>query len=234
LAADFSINQFSYISRLLLWHGRNSYKRSANLGQFVIHRGLIISFIQAVFSAIFYFAAIAIYNGWLLVGYATIYTMTPVFSLVLDEDVSDVIAFRYPELYKELQQGRALSYKTFFTWTFTSVYQAGVIMLLSLFLFDNNLVNIVSITFTALILTELLNVAFLVHTWNRWIVISEISTFVIYIISMLILPYFDILFIFSWDFIWRVGLVTIVSCVPPFLVGIIRKKLDPPSYSKLT
>lgn len=39
LAADFSINQFSYVSRLLLWHGRNSYKRSARLGQFIIHRG---------------------------------------------------------------------------------------------------------------------------------------------------------------------------------------------------
>jgi phospholipid-translocating ATPase len=24
LAADFSVNQFSYISRLLIWHGRNS------------------------------------------------------------------------------------------------------------------------------------------------------------------------------------------------------------------
>lgn len=27
LAADFSITQFSFISKLLLWHGRNSYKR---------------------------------------------------------------------------------------------------------------------------------------------------------------------------------------------------------------
>lgn len=50
LAADFSINQFSYITKLLVWHGRNSYKRSAKLAQFVIHRGLIISIIQAVFS----------------------------------------------------------------------------------------------------------------------------------------------------------------------------------------
>jgi phospholipid-translocating ATPase len=56
LAADFSINQFSYLAKLLLWHGRNSYKRSAKLSQFVIHRGLIISVIQAVFSSIFFFA----------------------------------------------------------------------------------------------------------------------------------------------------------------------------------
>ena len=37
-----------------------------------------------------------------LSSYATIYTMAPVFSLVLDEDVKDEIALRYPELYKDL------------------------------------------------------------------------------------------------------------------------------------
>ena len=46
LAADFSITQFSHLARLVLWHGRNCYLRSAMLSQFVIHRGLIISFIQ--------------------------------------------------------------------------------------------------------------------------------------------------------------------------------------------
>jgi len=55
LAADFSITQFSHLTKLLLWHGRNSYKRSAKLSQFVIHRGLIIAVIQAVFSSIFFF-----------------------------------------------------------------------------------------------------------------------------------------------------------------------------------
>lgn len=40
LAADFSVTQFSFLTRLLVWHGRNSYKRSAKLAQFVIHRGM--------------------------------------------------------------------------------------------------------------------------------------------------------------------------------------------------
>jgi phospholipid-translocating ATPase len=73
LAADFSVTQFSYLTKLLLWHGRNSYRRSAKLAQFVIHRGLIISVMQAAFSAIFYFAPIALYQGWLMVGYATVF-----------------------------------------------------------------------------------------------------------------------------------------------------------------
>jgi phospholipid-translocating ATPase len=102
LAADFSITQFQHLSRLMLWHGRNSYKRSASLAHFVIHRGLIISTIQAVFSALFYFSPIAIYQGFLLVGYTTIYTMAPVFSLVLDQDISESTALIFPELYKEL------------------------------------------------------------------------------------------------------------------------------------
>jgi phospholipid-translocating ATPase len=47
-------------------------------------------------------SAIALYQGWLQVGYATLYTMAPVFSLVLDRDVNEDLALLYPELYKEL------------------------------------------------------------------------------------------------------------------------------------
>ena len=50
LAADFSILQFRYLTKLLVWHGRNSYKRSAKLAQFVIHRGVIMSVCQVMFS----------------------------------------------------------------------------------------------------------------------------------------------------------------------------------------
>lgn len=41
LASDFSITQFSHIARLLLVHGRNTYKNTASLSQFIIHRGEI-------------------------------------------------------------------------------------------------------------------------------------------------------------------------------------------------
>lgn len=68
LAADFSITQFSHLANLLLVHGRRSYKRSAALSQFVIHRGLIISTMQAVFSAVFYFSSVPLYQGFLMVG----------------------------------------------------------------------------------------------------------------------------------------------------------------------
>ena len=83
LASDVSILEFKYVKNLILWHGRNSYKRAASLSQFVIHRGLIISILQMAFSIIFYNVAIPIYNGMLMLGYATFYTSLPVLSIVL-------------------------------------------------------------------------------------------------------------------------------------------------------
>lgn len=49
LAADFSVTQFKHLGRLLMVHGRNSYKRSAALSQFVIHRSLCISTMQVLY-----------------------------------------------------------------------------------------------------------------------------------------------------------------------------------------
>ena len=234
LAADFSITQFSHVAPLILWHGRQAYKKSARLSQFVIHRGLIISIIQAVFSALFFFAAIPIYSGWLQVGYATFYTMLPVFSLVLDVDVDEQKVFLYPELYRELQKGRPLSYKTFYIWLFQSVYQGGIIMILVLMLFEAKFLNIVAITFSALIASELLNVALEIHTWHRLMVAAEIGSVLVYIASLFLLPeYFDLTFIFSWAFTWKVAFITTVSCLPPAVVKYLHGKYNPSAQSKV-
>ena len=203
---------------------------------------------QAVFSAIFYFAPIALYQGLLVVGYSTVFTMAPVFSLVLDKDVSEDVALLYPELYKELRKGRSLSYKTFFTWLLISVYQGGAIMLLAIWLFPANFMNIVSISFTALILNELLMVAFEITTWHRYMIYAEFATFILYLASMAFLdvsfgnplicsvcahPDVDANFIATWHFVWRVLVITAVSSLPLYVFKRIRRCIAPPSYSKL-
>ena len=99
LAADFSILSFKDIKHLITWHGRLSYKRSASLSQFVVHRGMIISFMQAIFTVVFYFVTIPIFNGYLILGYSTYYTSLPVFALVLDEDVTREKVDKFPALY---------------------------------------------------------------------------------------------------------------------------------------
>lgn len=235
LAADFSIKQFRYLGRLLMWHGRNSYKRSAALSQFVIHRGLIISVMQAVFSCVFYFASVSLFPGFLMIGYGTFYTMFPVSSLVLDEDVPSDIALIYPELYKDLGKGRSLSYKTFFIWVLISIYQGGIIMFGGLLLFDQDFIHVVSITFTALILTELIMVAFTIRTWHWLMLFAEVISLALYVGTLAVLKnYFDQKFLVSAEFAWKVVVITLVSCLPLYILKYLRRKYAPPSYSKLT
>eukprot|EP00092_Neocalanus_flemingeri_P013376 GFUD01014420.1.p1 GENE.GFUD01014420.1~~GFUD01014420.1.p1 ORF type:complete len:564 (+),score=167.39 GFUD01014420.1:113-1693(+) len=234
LASDFSISQFSHIGRLLLVHGRNSYKRSASLSQFVIHRGLIITVMQAIFSAVFYFSSVSLYQGFLMVGYATVYTMLPVFALVLDRDVTGEIAITYPELYKELTKGRSLSYKTFFIWVLISIYQGGVIIFGALLLFEDEFIHVVAISYTALILTELTMVALTIRTWHPIMLLAEVASILIYFLSLIVLrDFFDSDFIQSVDFVWKTLVITSVSCLPLYLVKFLRKRFSPPSYQKL-
>ena len=78
-------------------------------------------------------------------------------------------------------------------------------MIMSLVLFENEFLNIVAISFTALILNELIMVALEITTWfafslcapsggadmscrHTYMVISEIVTLLIYMISIAFLP----------------------------------------------
>uniref|UniRef100_A0A7S1TBX7 Phospholipid-transporting ATPase n=1 Tax=Compsopogon caeruleus TaxID=31354 RepID=A0A7S1TBX7_9RHOD len=238
LAADFSITTFSHLTRLFLWHGRNSYRRSARLAQFVMHRGLIISVIQMVFSALFFYAAISQYDSWILVGYATVFTMFPVFSLVLDHDVSESVALTYPELYRDLQKGRSLNLKTFLTWVFKSIYQGTAIMVLSVYFLQDDefftILHISAISFTALIITELLMVALEIHTWHWVMFAAEVCSLASYVAAIFLLSeVFDRSVIFRAGFLGKVVLVTLVSCLPVTIGKFLKRTFAPPAYSKV-
>ncbi|EGW35042.1 uncharacterized protein SPAPADRAFT_48092 [Spathaspora passalidarum NRRL Y-27907] len=237
LAADFSIDQFYYLSKLLLWHGRNSYKRSAKLGQFIIHRGLLISVAQAVYSISSKFEPLALYQGWLMVGYSTFYTMAPVFSLTLDCDIDEHLTKLYPELYRELTLGKSLSYKTFFMWVFISLFQGSVIQLFSQqfhSLADSKFTIMVALSFSCLIYNELIMVAISIYKWNRVMAATIIITLLIYIGSIPFLTdYFDLKYVWSISYLWQVSLILVVSLFPVWLVQYLNRKLRPPSYAKV-
>lgn len=237
LSADFSVDQFCYLIKLLLWHGRNSYKRSAKLSQFVIHRGLLISVAQAVYSISSKFEPLALYQGWLMVGYSTIYTMAPVFSLTLDCDIREHLTKLYPELYRELTLGKSLSYRTFFVWVLISLFQGSVIQLASqLFqsLAEPHFPKLVAISFTCLICNELFMVALLINTWNRTMVVAIVTTAVIYAVSIPFLSdYFDLHYVASISFYWQSIVTLLVSLFPVWAWKYLSHRIRPPSYAKV-
>jgi len=233
LAADYSILKFKHLSRLLLWHGRLSYKRSAILSNFVIHRGLIISIIQAIFCLTFYRLSIPIYNGVLLLGYSTVFTMFPVFSLIFDKDIDIDRALKYPPLYKSLQRGRELSLKTFLIWLWKSVYQGATIMLLSFYLFDDSFYNIVTITFTALIISEMLNITSELNQVGLFTAVSVFASMLMYLLTIIILKSDINAGTITLKFLYYVFSLTLVSWLPLQAMKVLMNILEPSEQQKI-
>ena len=179
---------------LFLWHGRLSYVRTSTLANLVIHRGFIVSTIQYLFMVAFYFITMNIYNGYLNMFYGTVFTNFLVFSMVFDVDIPRHQVFNYPSLYKLIQEGNELSFKTFTIWIFKAIFQGSVIILLTLILFNDNFLNIVTITFTALIFMEYLTIMVIVRTWHRMIVFGLLLSLVAYLVCFFL---FNDLFLLS-------------------------------------
>ncbi len=94
----------------------------------------------------------------MILGYTSAFTAFPVISLLFDRDTDIKNVVKFPSLYKILQKGRELSTKSFLWWFWKSLFQASVIMIFGVRLFDNVYLKIATVTFTILILAELLNV----------------------------------------------------------------------------
>lgn len=133
-----------------------------------------------------------------------------------------------------LRKSREMNAKTFFVWVWISIYQGIIIMVMSLLMFEQSFVRIVTITFTALILSEILNVLTTIHHMNRYILGSQILTLLIYWLSLILFRnYLDTSKIDS-DFLYKVGLIVCASWTPIFIVRCLYKRIAPSEEDKIT
>lgn len=108
-------------------------------------------------------------------------------------------------------------------------------MIMSLILFENEFINIVAISFTSLIVNELIMVALEITTWHLYMVIAEVVTLLIYILSMVLLPeYFDLSLVFSLRFLWKVAVIVAVSSLPLYVYKAVKSRFAPANYAKLS
>jgi len=86
--------------------------------------------------------------------------------------------------------------------------------MLGLFMFRDSFANIVMITFTALILIEILNVYTQIHVFTAKMMLMQIASAVVYMVSLMLLhEYFDLQYI-DGQFVSKVVFIVIVSWLP--------------------
>ena len=233
LASDFSIKKFKYLMHLFLWHGRLSYVRTSVLANLVIHRGFIVTTIQYLFMIAFYFITMNIYNGYLNMFYGTVFTNLLVFSMIFDVDIPKHQVFNYPILYRLIQEGNELSLKMFCFWVFKAIFQGSVIILLALYLFDDPFLEIITITFTALLLTEYLTIAIIVRTWHRMIFVGLLLSFLSYLICLLFFNEAFLLSQLSLENYSKIVFLVICGWLPFAFIYLCRRKCCPSVVDKI-
>lgn len=233
LASDFSITKFKHLTDLLLWHGRNSYKRGAIMSQFVIHRGLIISIMQVYFTILFGYLQIPLFNGYLMLGYTTVYTMLPVFALIFDEDVDRKTALTFPILYKNLQKGRELTTKTFYAWLWKSIYQAFIIVMMNIAFFEQPFIDFVATNFTALIFVQLMNTITETHNYNLIMFVSIIFSLGTYILSYIFLDEYFSTSSLDFMFFLKAFIIALVCHMPFVILQRLSRRFAPTEEQKI-
>jgi len=74
----------------------------------------------------------------------------------------------------------------------------GVIMYGALIMFEDEFIHIVAISFSALVLTELIMVALTIRTWHHIMMLAEIFSLALYLLSLIVLKdYFGKFIIFN-------------------------------------
>ena len=106
-------------------------------------------------------------------------------------------------------------------------------MFLAVILFNDSFVIIMSITFTTLIFIEFLNVMQEVTELKRLMWISIVLSLVLYISSIYFFNTFFQITTFDLEFLLKVGLITLASWLPIYVMKKIAELCDPDVVSKV-
>lgn len=103
--ADFALSQFRFLQRLLLVHGRWSYRRMSFFLRYFLFKTASFALTQIWFGFFTGFSAQSVYETWFIAFYTMFYTSVPIVLVAyLEQDVSAESSLKWPELYRSGQR----------------------------------------------------------------------------------------------------------------------------------
>ncbi|XP_075340439.1 phospholipid-transporting ATPase IC [Odontesthes bonariensis] len=99
--ADFGLSQFRFLQRLLLVHGRWSYRRISFFLRYFLFKTCGFALVHVWFGFFNGFSAQSLYETWFIALYTVFYTASPIMCMaIFEQDVSAESSLKLPELYK--------------------------------------------------------------------------------------------------------------------------------------
>ncbi|KAL3422317.1 phospholipid-translocating P-type ATPase [Phlyctema vagabunda] len=138
MSSDYAIGQFRFLQRLVLVHGRWSYRRLAETIANFFYKNIVWTF------TIFWYQIFADFDMTYLYDYTYIllfnlaFTSLPIiFMGVLDQDVSDKVSLAVPQLYRRGIERKEWTNAKFWLYMVDGLYQSVICFFFAWFLFRN-------------------------------------------------------------------------------------------------
>ncbi|EDV26490.1 uncharacterized protein TRIADDRAFT_23045 [Trichoplax adhaerens] len=115
-------DNFKFLERLLLVHGRWDYMRMCKFLNYFFYKNFAFTLCHFWFGIFSGFSAQAIYDSWFVTLYNVVFTSLPVIGLaILEQDVNDKYSIRHPQMYVPGQQNVLFNEKIFMASLFQGV-----------------------------------------------------------------------------------------------------------------
>ncbi|DBA02167.1 TPA: hypothetical protein N0F65_004802, partial [Lagenidium giganteum] len=237
-SADYAIQQFSHLGRLLLFHGRLSYIRIAQCVNHFFYKNVVFTLPQFIYGVVSLFAGRTFFDGTYISCYNVVFTVLPVFiRAVLETDLPERVAETFPELYRAGSMDEYLSIGTVLRSTLWATLHAIVLTLISIFIAQQPAsVNTNGITgdFQSSSVTAMWYIVPVVHiqlcceTWN-WTSFTRIFygfSLLFFLLGSIVMDFVNITTedyqgvwrnVISMPIFWLGFLLSVVSCILPFM-----------------
>lgn len=133
-ASDYSLGQFCYLQRLVFVHGRECYRRNANLICYNFYKNVLLVIPLLYYGMFSAYSGQLLYNLWIYQLFNIVFAAMPiVIYAVFDKEIPYFELESIPKYYKLGLQGELFSTSIFWFWILEAFCQGLVIVLLSLF-----------------------------------------------------------------------------------------------------
>lgn len=128
MSSDYAIGQFRFLQRLVLVHGRWSYRRLSETISNFFYKNMIWTFSIFWYQVFCNFDITYIFDYSYIIMFNLFFTSVPVILMgVLDQDVSDAVSLAVPQLYRRGIERLEWTQRKFWLYMLDGVYQSVMV-----------------------------------------------------------------------------------------------------------
>ncbi|KAM9797556.1 phospholipid-transporting ATPase IC [Syngnathus typhle] len=184
--ADFSLSRFRYLQRLLLVHGRWSYRRISLFLRYFLFKTCSFALVHLWFGIFNGYSAQSMYETWFIALYTTFYTSSQIlFVAFFEKDVSAETSLMWPELYKCGQKQELSKPLVLFTSLFYALYTSFVLFFIPCGVYYNTAVDYQTMAVTvsmAAVFTATIEIVLVTRNWTKFNIGSVCLSLLLYFI----------------------------------------------------